>query len=147
MKTFLPLLLVVLALLGIFDASYLTYEKLAGVIPSCGAGFDCGEVLNSQWASIGPIPLSALGMLYYLTVFIVAILNFLEIKILDFLIPTHKILLLLTSFGFLFSLVLVGLMAFVIKAWCLYCLVSAFLSTCLWITSMVLNTSKAPELT
>lgn len=133
MKTFLSLLLVVLSLLGIMDASYLTYEKLAGVLPPCGAGFDCGQVLNSQWASIGPIPLSALGLLFYATVFGLAVTHFLELKLAGW----SPLLLLkyLTVFGFLFSLYLVSLMAFIIQAWCLYCLISAVISSSLFVVT------------
>ncbi|HEX7017702.1 MAG TPA: vitamin K epoxide reductase family protein [Patescibacteria group bacterium] len=139
MKMFLSLLLVVLAILGIFDASYLTYEKLTGNIPPCGAGFDCGEVLSSQWASIGPIPLSMFGFFFYSSMFILAIINFLEIDLFDHIITTKKLLLLLGSFGFFFSLYLVSLMAFIIQAWCLYCLFSALISTSLFVTSVALN--------
>lgn len=142
MKTLLPLLIIIVAILGVLDASYLTYEKLSGTTPACAPPFDCGEVLNSQWASIGPIPLSAFGVGYYLSVLIAGSLSLLGIP--TPVISTKKILLLLTSFGFLFSAVLVGLMAFVIHAWCLYCLYSATFSTILFITSLVLNRSPEP---
>lgn len=155
MKKFFSLLLVVLSLIGIMDASYLTYEELSGQIPPCGAGFDCGGVLNSPWAYIGPIPLSVFGLLYYATVFVIATLNFLEIdlqmlitsvtKSVAFSFPAHQLLLYLTTFGFFFSLYLLILMAFVIQAWCLYCLVSAAICISLFITSLSLyRVSQAP---
>ncbi|MBP7842566.1 hypothetical protein KA017_01025, partial [Candidatus Woesebacteria bacterium] len=66
MKIFISLLFIIFSLVGIADASYITYEKFSGVVPDCGPGFDCGAVLNSKWSSIGPIPLSLLGLAYYL---------------------------------------------------------------------------------
>jgi uncharacterized membrane protein len=143
MKAFIALGMVFLSLLGIADASYLTYEKLSGYIPLCGQGFDCGAVLSSPYASIGPVPISALGILFYLSIFALAICYYLEVPLDKSLkLPWLNIswlLLGITSTGFAFSVILVGLMAFVIEAWCLYCLVSAIISTLLFIGSVLLN--------
>lgn len=155
MKIFLSLLLVALPIIGIADSSIITYDKFAGVIPECGVGFDCGAVLNSKWASIGPIPLSLLGFLFYCSVFIMSILNFVEFdfsilsnKILSALkikkssflysITTLDVIVLLTTFGFLFSLYLVFLMGVVIGAWCKYCLISAATSSLLFVVTNIL---------
>jgi uncharacterized membrane protein len=153
MKVILSLLIIMLAIGGIADASYLTYEKFAGVIPTCGESFDCGTVLSSKYASIGPIPMSFLGLLYYVAVLKLALLHYLESDILlrktkkflpvsnqlkTALVP-QKLLLLLTSLGFGFSMILVGVMAFVIEAWCLFCLVSAGISTLMFLTAGLLN--------
>lgn len=148
-KKFLSLVLVILSLIGIMDASYITYEKLSGQIPPCGAGFDCGGVLESPWAYIGPIPLSVFGLFYYVLVFSIASLHFLDVDIqmlitswtksVAFSFPAHQLLLYLTTFGFFFSLYLLSLMAFVIQAWCLYCLISAAVCISLFVTSLILN--------
>lgn len=155
MKIFLSLLLVALPIIGIADSSIITYDKFAGIIPECGVGFDCGAVLTSKWASVGPIPLSLLGFFFYCSVFIVSILNFIEF---DFSLITNKILtplkfkeksilysittidllVLLTTFGFFFSLYLVFLMGVVIGAWCKYCLISAATSSLLFAVSTLL---------
>ncbi len=146
------LLIIILSIVGIADSSYITYEKFSGVIPDCGAGFDCGKVLNSEWSSIGPIPLSLLGFIFYTTVFTLGILNYLDFDTKNFLkkitkkldlkksnllslITTQELLLMATTFGALFSIYLVFLMAFVIEAWCKYCLVSAFTSFTLFLIS------------
>ncbi len=128
MKKILPLLLIIFAVIGILDAGYITYEKLSGVVPPCTGAFKCGAVLNSPWASIGPIPLAAFGLAFYLTFLFVASLHLGEVKSLEWQgrrLPVAWVLVALGSFGFLFSLYLLGLMAFVIQAWCFYCLVSA----------------------
>lgn len=153
MKTFIPLLFIIFSIIGIADSSYITYEKFSGFVPDCGAGFDCGAVLESKWSSIGPIPLSLLGFLYYTTVFILATLLVLEIDLNKPLnkrfdkfnlkednvlrkTNTAELLLLATTFGFGFSIYLVSLMAFIIQAWCKYCLISAGTSTLLFLTSI-----------
>lgn len=137
MKTLLSLTLVVLSLIGLSDASYLTYEKMMGKLPTCGGGFDCGQVLESSWAQIGPIPVSALGMGFYGTVLLLAGAHFLELK-LHPRVTTLQLLLLLTSIGLATSIFLVGLMAFVIQAWCLFCLISAATSTLLFVVTATL---------
>ena len=151
MKIFISLLFIILAVIGIADSGFITYEKLAGIVPECGAGFDCGAVLNSKWASIGPIPLAALGLFFYATVFTLAVLLFLEFDIQTLVkkylklaknniinqVTTSELLLLVTTFGFLFSIYLVSIMAFLIGDWCKYCLISAGTSTSLFIVSLV----------
>ena len=81
MKQILSILLVFFALAGIADAGFITYEKIRGVLPPCGNGLDCGAVLNSPWANIGPIPLAAVGVVFYTWVLLLAILNLLEVSI------------------------------------------------------------------
>lgn len=141
MKPLLSLLLIVLTVLGIADASYLTYESMSGNIPVCGPGFDCGAVINSKWASIGPVPISVLGLFFYSIVFTFAILHYLE-KDLTWLNKKLRFpynfkplnyLQVLVTFGGLFSIYLVTIMGVIIKAWCQYCLYSAIISSLLFI--------------
>lgn len=153
-KILISLLYIILSLIGITDSSYLTYEKIVGAEVACGTGFDCGEVLNSQWAAIGPIPLSFLGLLFYCTVFLFSILHFLDIhttvgmkNILKkfhiknssnlYFIKPIDIIFILSLCGFIFSLYLVSIMAFIINAWCLFCLISAATSTLLFLISII----------
>lgn len=136
MKQVSPLLLVFLSIIGLADAGYITYEKVTGVIPVCGSGFDCGTVLASPYSQIGPVPISVLGILFYLSVFILSSGLFLGIS--PFKINLSWLLKMLSGFGFAFSLILIALMAFVIEAWCLYCLISAATSTLIFLTSQFL---------
>lgn len=138
MKILIALAIVLVSFFGILDAGFLTYEKVRNIIPPCTQGFACGTVLESPYASIGPIPLSVLGLVFYSLVFILAVINFVEVRHLKFLglkLHTHDLLLLLSIFGGLFSLYLIILMAFVLRAWCLYCLISAGLSA----VNLILN--------
>ncbi len=128
----LQLLIPIFALLGILDSGYLTYEKMMGIIPPCSPAFDCETVLQSSWASIGPIPVSVLGMLYYSVLLILGSLLVLDVKKVHFRgrgVSLFQILRLVTTLGFLSSMGFVYLMAVVIQAWCPYCLISAAIST------------------
>lgn len=152
MKQFLTLALTVFSILGIFDAAYLTYEKLNGALPPCGGSFDCGTVLNSSFSMIGPLPLSVFGMGYYATVLLLSSVIFMSDQELVWHVPNSNLKLTptlaltgLTSFGFAFSILLVGVMAFVLEAWCLFCLLSAGISTILFLSCFALYeiTAKA----
>ena len=122
----------IVALIGFADAVYLTLERYQGVIPPCSITGGCEAVLTSAYATIAGIPVSLLGVLFYLVI-LIGLFAYLESK-------NTKILkwtLFLTAFGFLSSLWFVFLQAFVIHAYCAYCLFSALTSTVLFICALV----------
>lgn len=153
MKLALSLLLVVLSLTGIVDASYITYQDFTNQIPPCTTEFQCEKVLTSEYAHIGPIPLSGLGALYYLTIFGLAIAHYLQLDLSKLPIlsklryPLRPIdgLLVITALGFLFSIYLMFLMAVVIQGWCLYCIVSAGISTTLFLLTQLYSWLYSPH--
>ncbi len=138
MKTLLALLLAVFTLLGILDAGYITYEKFSGLVPPCHTLFKCGQVLNSSWASVGGIPLSVLGLLFYGVFFGLSLAFYFGHKKIQFFklkIPTEKLLVAQGILGVCFSMYLVFIMGVVLHAWCLYCLLSALNCFILFIIS------------
>ncbi len=156
MKTALGLLYIVLSIIGIADAGYITYTEYLkpGGEVVCGPGFDCSSVLDSPYAYIGPFPLAFLGLIFYSTVFILGVLNFLDIDVRPFFnrladklklnqlnplrfITTHELLVFLTIFGALFSLYLLIIMGYVLRAWCQFCLLSAVTSMSLFLISIL----------
>lgn len=124
------------SLFGLADSSWITYEKFAGVTPSCYLTtiFDCGQVLGSRWANIGPFPLSFFGMGFYLAVFLIAVGLLVHPKPYVWLRPA---LLTLATFGFAFSLYLTAIQAFLIQAFCFFCVLSAISSTTIFAFSGV----------
>jgi dihydroorotate dehydrogenase/uncharacterized membrane protein len=132
MKQAFVLPVVILSILGIIDASYLTYQKIQNIVPPCTPGFQCDTVLSSPWANIGPIPLSALGLLFYSIVFIFAAMTLLEKKVKIGKMDNEDILMSLTAFGGIFSLYLVFVMGVLIEEWCTYCLISALICASLF---------------
>lgn len=170
--TFLTLCVIVVSMIGLADSAYVTYEEFSGKIPVCGAGFDCGTVLKSKWAKIGPVPVSAFGMVFYATIFTLGILEYLAVpfpnktfkkkfpQIQSFLknlpkigfffdeITWQKKAFLLSIAGMLFTIYLVSIMAFVLNAWCLFCLISAASTTTIFLSQSFLtylNHTKSVE--
>lgn len=128
----LPYLIIVLALAGVIDASYLTYEHYARIIPPCSIHWwlaDCGKVLGSSYSMfLGLVPLALLGVFQYTAELLLSI----------YIVMTNsglakKLLLLLSTMGVLFSAYFVYLMLFVIHAICLYCFASAIISLLIFI--------------
>jgi uncharacterized membrane protein len=108
-----------LALAGLVDASYLTHQHLTGAHLQCTIVQGCAEVLGSSYAKIGPVPLAALGVAAYFTVFSLAVLAASGYRLMG------KLLAAQVAAMFLVTLVLLYLQAFVIERFCQYCLLSA----------------------
>ncbi|HKR14632.1 MAG TPA: vitamin K epoxide reductase family protein [Pyrinomonadaceae bacterium] len=120
-----------LSLVGIGDAVYLTVQHLTGQSVRCTVTSGCSEVLSSSYAVVGGYPLAGLGAAAYFSVFSLAILAIFGYRI------AGKLLLPLVGGMFLVSLYLVYLQAFVIRAFCQYCLLSAAVTTGLMILTLV----------
>lgn len=134
----LVIILVLVSLIGLVDASYLTTEHYQGGAVVCNIGEvtfgDCTSVLTSEYATVFGIPNALVGAIYYLIVFILSALLVTPM-------PNKKIVVtiaILTGLGLTVSLWFVYLMLFVLDAICVYCMVSAAATTVLFITSLFL---------
>ncbi len=111
-----------LALVGLADATFLTVMHLTGDDSVCGPSSGCSEVLSSAYASIGKVPTAAFGIAAYFLAFSAAVccaFGYLRVRIfLNCLIA----IMLLATLGFLY------LQAFVLHAYCPFCLLSAALT-------------------
>lgn len=114
-----------LSLVGLGDSIYLTVQHITGESLRCTIISGCSEVLSSQYAQVGPVPLAAVGAAAYFTVFSLSILAAFGYR---FAIPFLKI---LVALMFLTTLWLLYLQAFVIRHFCQYCLLSAAVTTAL----------------
>ena len=115
----------IVALLGLADGIYLTVEHVTGRTAECVASSGCQEVLSSKFAAVGPIPLAAIGAFAYFTAFSTALLA-------AFGYPKcggFFALVVILMFGT--TLCLLYIMAFVLHAFCDYCLFSAGVTTVL----------------
>jgi uncharacterized membrane protein len=120
-----------LSLVGLADAVYLTVQHLTGQSVRCTVTSGCSEVLSSAYAVVGGYPLAGLGAAAYFTVFSLATLAIFGYRI------AGRLLLPLVGGMFLVSLYLVYLQAFVIRAFCQYCLLSAAVTTGLMILAVL----------
>src|SRR6266550_712353 len=109
----------VIALIGLADAIYLSVQALTGETLVCGGSPDCFRVLGSAYARLQGIPVAALGMLAYFSVFSFA-------TFVAFGYGRVRIFLTLTVGAmFLATLWLLYVQAFLLHAYCRYCLFSA----------------------
>ena len=134
------LAMVVLASIGAVDTGLITLKSWQ-VIPqlTCPVtGDGCERVLNSAWGTVLGQPLALFGFLAYSTVVVLALLPLLTP-------PPHRralngltwpLLLLLSTGMTVFSLSLMGLMVWEIKAFCFFCLLSAALSLLLLLVAL-----------
>jgi uncharacterized membrane protein len=114
-----------LALVGLADAVYLTVEHLTGASLQCSITHGCAEVLGSRFATVGGVPLASVGAAAYFTVFSLATLSAFGYA------GARKLLAPLVALMFLFTLWLLYAQAFVLHAFCQYCLLSAATTTLL----------------
>lgn len=115
----------IVALFGLADGIYLTVEHVTGRTAQCIASSGCQDVLSSEYAAFGPVPLAALGALAYFTAFSLALLAAFGYA------KCRALFALLVAIMFAMTLWLLYLQAFVLHAFCDYCLFSAGVTTVL----------------
>lgn len=119
------LILLLIAVIGFLDASYLSLVHLSAS-KTCGVGSGCSEVLASTWAEMAGIPVAALGTGMYLalTWFTVQVLRSRET-----LPAAEPWMFIISALGVGGSAFFFVIQAVVIRQWCLLCLLSGGLAT------------------
>jgi uncharacterized membrane protein len=112
----------ILALGGLADAIYLTVGHLTGQYATCIASSGCETVLTSDYAAIGKVPVAAFGAAAYFSVFSLATLAAFGHERIRPLFLCLVAMMLAATGWFLY------LQAFVLHAFCDYCLLSATLT-------------------
>ena len=112
----------VISLAGLADATYLTVTHLTGDDLVCGSSWGCSAVLGSVYASIAGIPTAAFGALAYFVAFSSATLAAFGYA------RARALLMLVVMAMFGATLWLLYLQAFVVHAFCPFCLLSAALT-------------------
>jgi uncharacterized membrane protein len=129
------IIIAAVSLCGIADSLYLTVEHLTGESVKCTIIHGCSEVLSSPYATVAGYPLAGFGALAYFTVFSLAILGLFGYRL------AGQLLLPLVALMCLVSLWLIYLQAFVIHAFCQFCLLSA--ATTFVLTALVIVMRRA----
>ena len=96
-------------------------------------------MLSSKYAAVGPIPLASLGALAYFTAFSLALLTAFGYA------KCRALFALLVAFMFATTLWLLYLQAFVLHAFCDYCLFSAGVTTVLTMIAIAGGFLRKPE--
>ena len=128
----------IVSLIGLADALYLTIEHVTGRSVRCTIVAGCSEVLSSQYAVVAGVPLALIGAAAYFSVFSLATLAAFGYR------AAASLLTALVLMMFLVSLWLIYLQAFVIHAFCQFCLLSAAITIAL--TVIVLFTRRSARL-
>jgi len=125
--------LIVLGILGVVDTSYLIWKSRKKQPVVCPIGEKCNVVLNSKWNKIFFIRNDVLGLLFYISVIIGAFLLFFDMN------GIIKTLLTFGSgLGVLLSVFLVFVQTRILKNYCFYCLISAFLNLLIFLNVLLL---------
>ena len=103
------------ALAGVAVAAYLTYVHYQPDALICTSGGGCETVQESSYAELAGIPVALLGLLGYVAVLVLVAWD-------SELARTLAAAIALTAAGF--AVYLLVLQAFVIDAWCVWCLVN-----------------------
>lgn len=133
--------MLILALIGVADATYLTVQHYQRVVPPCTLR-GCEVVLTSSYATIGNVPVSLFGIAYYALLVILLGIYFYR--------RHHRVLQLAslcTIAGFLTSAWLVYVQIVLLHSICQYCMVSAVISTLLFVLGMIvlIRSRQPPE--
>jgi uncharacterized membrane protein len=115
----LPLAAAFVALVGVADSAYLTVHHLTAEPVPCSIISGCETVLTSSYAEIGGVPLAAFGAAAYFVAFSLAILAAFGNRPMWTLFGVQVVLM------SIFTGWLIYLQAFVIGAFCQFCLISA----------------------
>ena len=118
-RTILYTAVAIVAVAGLVDATYLTVQALTGETLSCGGSPDCFRVLGSSYAKLGGIPVAILGAVAYFAVFTFATFAAFGYP------RAPKFLVFMAAAMFLMTLWLLYVQAFLLHAYCRYCLFSA----------------------
>jgi len=128
-----------LALVGLADAIYLTVSHLTGQSVRCTVTSGCSEVLSSHYATVGGVPLAAFGAAAYFTVFSLSTLAAFDYRF------ARTLWAVVVTVMFLFSLWLIYLQAFVLRAFCQFCLLSAAVTTLLFLLVLATRLRRFPQ--
>ena len=109
----------VIALAGLADAVYLTVVAMTGETTACAGSTGCIEVLGSSYARIAGVPVAYFGVLGYFAAFGFATFAGFGSK------RAQKLFALTVGAMFAMTLWLLYVQAFVLHAFCRYCLFSA----------------------
>lgn len=128
----LALLFLAVSFIGFLDATYLTAKYYLHSPLRCPIFGNCEFVTTSRYAVFAPgFPVALFGALYYLIIFLMATAYLDSGREKIFRLTAQ-----LTPIGFLATLWLLYVQAFLLQAFCFYCLVSAISSIILFLLGL-----------
>ncbi|HMQ03662.1 MAG TPA: vitamin K epoxide reductase family protein [Pyrinomonadaceae bacterium] len=125
-----PYIAAIVALIGLADSIYLTIHHLTAEPVPCSLVSGCETVLTSAYAEFAGIPIAAFGGAAYFTAFALAVYAAYGVRVAWMLFGALSSVMAGVSFWLLY------LQAFVIGAYCQFCLVSAATSVILFLIAI-----------
>lgn len=135
-RSFLIVLVLILSFLGIADSWYLYQSAITDTALSCdlGSGLDgCNIVAQSEYSRLFGIPLGLYGVGFFALTFVLAA----SLSVVSFR-RLYYILFGVSALGVAASAVFVFIQFTLIKALCIYCIVSAAITVCVFALSWML---------
>jgi uncharacterized membrane protein len=129
-------LLFTLSAIGISETVYLIRKRIAAEQPICPIGGGCATVLTSKYSRLFIVPNDILGLLAYVAISFLAAFLVIGVEPMEL---WSFALALLVGMSTLMSIFLTYLQWQVIKAWCFWCLMSAFT---IWVMGIIILVSN-----
>jgi uncharacterized membrane protein len=106
---------------GLFVSGYLTYVKATNTQMACVAGgmFNCGIVQSSSYSMMFGVPIAYFGFAMYIVLGVILLFQY---RVGIFQTYGNLMIFGISTFGWLFSMYLVYIQFFVLKALCPWCL-------------------------
>ncbi len=123
----------IIALFGFIISTVIRHTKKVGQTLVCPLDFNCDSVIHSSYSKFFGIDVATLGIIYYGGITSLYAFFWLFPSILPE--SVHLIGFFLSVLAVLFSLLLLTIQAIVIREWCFWCIVSAFISGAILIIS------------
>lgn len=122
--------LLVLSVIGFIDASYLSIEHYLGRVPPCAITTGCEQVTTSEYNTILGVYVAVYGAVFYLVMFVL-VLYALDRKRYEL----FRYAAYFSWAGLGAAIYFTSVQAFVLNAYCIYCLASAATSTCIFLAA------------
>ena len=124
-------LLFTLSAIGISETVYLIRKRIAAEQPVCPIGKGCATVLTSKYSKIFIIPNDVLGLLAYIVISVIAAFLVIGTNVFFW----GVVIKILVGLASLVSLFFTYLQWREIRAWCFWCLMSAFT---IWLMALII---------
>jgi len=125
----------VAALGGFGVSSYVWYAKSHGKQLVCPSGGECNAVVTSKYSKFFEIQLEYLGMLYFCIIFFSYVFMLLAPQFFEGIFRAG--LMMLTASASFFSGYLLFVQAFLLKKWCIWCILSSMFSLTIFFIALI----------
>jgi uncharacterized membrane protein len=130
--------IILLSLLGIFVSGYLSWSHFSGEAVYCGGASSCELVNSSRFAYLGPIPVSLLGLIAYITILALSLIPLKEDR------QWPEVLLFgVALIGVMFQWYLFYIEVAVLHAFCYWCIASQIIITLIFILALPIWRARA----